>query len=178
MLRRFLAVALLSVASFSFALRFRPPPQDRFELDAFLAEVEILVAEEAEPEPPQVTRRTFTPLTTAPTTTLPPLPPGVREFESAIVRFGRGSLQLKIRLDLGELVDIEMIRTPHSSERAFQINTDTHPILRAQAIELQDYRVDIVSGATETTYGWARALRDALEQADFCVNPKCDLPLK
>lgn len=175
MLRRVGAVLLLSIASVVFAARFTPPPGDRLDLDEHLAEIEVEVTATSQPG---VTRPSYGTLPTITTTTLPPLPPGVREYESALVRFGRGSLQLKIRIEFDELVDIEMVRTPHGSERAFQINTDAHPILRAQALELQDYRVDVVSGATETTYGWARALRDALEQADFCTGPKCDLPLR
>jgi hypothetical protein len=78
------------------------------------------------------------------------------------------------------MVDIEMIKTPALSDRARQINVDTHPILREEALANQTYRVHLVSGATETTIGWARALRDALDKAEFCTLPgtKCDLPLR
>jgi len=171
MLRRLASVGLLSLASVTFALRFAPPPA-RFDPDE-------PSAEEAEaPTTTAVTRPRFSTLPPATTTTLPPLPPGVQEVDSDFIRFGRGSLQLRVRIEHDVLVDIEMIRVPHSSERALQINTDTHPILRAEALELQDYRVHVVSGATETTYGWARALRDALEQANFCVGPTCNSPVR
>lgn len=173
MIRRIAAVGILSLASLAFAARFAPPAETSQDLDDILAAIEVEV------EIPEATRPSFNTLPPATTTTLPPLPPGVQKFESGFVRLGgRGVLQLEITLELGVLTDIEMTRVPTLSERAKEINLETHPILTAEAIEIQGYRVHVVSGATETTYAWARALRDALEQADFCVDPKCDLPLR
>lgn len=172
MFRRLAAVGLLTVASLGFALRFRPPPTVVDSFDETMAEVVAI-------EPPAaVTRPSFAPLPSVVTTTIPPLPPGIQQFESGFVRFGRGVMQLRITLDLGVLVDIEMVRVPHSSERAKSTNLEAEPILRAEALELQGYRLHVVSGATETTYGYARALRSAFEEADFCVWPRCELLLR
>lgn len=175
-MRRVAAVGLLTIASLSFALRFRPPPASAEDLDELVAQVEIEIEFEFE-----TTNPSYAPLPSVTTTTVPPLPPGVQKFDSRKVRLsGRGILQLEVTFELGVITDIEMIRVPSSSTRAKETNLEAHPILRAEAIEIQDYRVHVVSGATETTIGWARALRDALEQADFCTLPgtKCDAPLQ
>lgn len=172
MLRRLAAVGVLTLGSLTFAFRFTPPPATSEELEAAADKVEV------EPPPPSTIPR-FSTLPTI-TTTTTTLPPGVHRYESGFVRFGRGVLQLEVTLEDGVITDIEMIKTPHRSVRARETNTGAHPMLRAEAMEIQHYQVHVVSGATETSIGWARALRDALEQADFCfIVPKsrCDLPL-
>jgi uncharacterized protein with FMN-binding domain len=180
MLRRVAAVGVLTVASLTFAIRFRPPPVSIEEADFVIAGITV----EA-PEPPPTTvsppaTREFTVLTVAPTTTTT-LPPGVEVYESTWIRFERGVLQLEVTLTYGEITDIEMVRTPSSSERAKEINIESHPLLKAEALAIQDYNVHIVSGATRTTFVWAQALKDALEKADFCLlTPRslCDMPLR
>ena len=184
MLRRMAAVGMLALASLTFAFRFSAPPRTPDDLEAIVAEIDIEpVPTSATSSPIQDDTGTSPPVSHAPrtvvtTTTIPPLPPGVQKLESGFVRFGRGVLQLEVTLELGVITDIEMIRAPSRSNRAKETNLEAHPLLRAEALEIQNYKVHVVSGATETSSGWARALRDALEQADFCVHSKCDLPLK
>jgi uncharacterized protein with FMN-binding domain len=152
-----------------FAARFIPPPTETEDI------VEIVAAIEVEPA---TTHRTFAPVPEATTTTKPPLPPGIQQFDSGFVRFNRGLMQLRITLDIGVLVDVEMVRVPSRSERARSTNLEAASTLTAEAIELQDYRLHIISGATETSYMFMRALRDALDQAEFCTGHKCDLPIQ
>jgi uncharacterized protein with FMN-binding domain len=169
MIRRLFAVGLLTLASLTFALRFRPPPSTTEDLEALIASVEIVIPS---------TNPTYAPLPSYTTTTVPPLPPGVRKFKSPYMDIsGRGVLQLEVTFDLGVITDIEMVKTPSSSRRAKEINLETHPILRAEALEIQHYRVHLVSGATETTIAWVRALREVFEEADFCTHSKCDQPI-
>ena len=140
------------MASLTFAIRFRPPPVSIEEADFVIAGITV----EAPPPPqtPPTTPTTlsptpeFTVLTVAPTTTTT-LPPGVEVYESTWIRFERGVLQLEVTLTYGEITDIEMVRTPSSSERAKEINIEVHPLLRAEALAIQDYNIHVVSGATE-----------------------------
>lgn len=167
-MRRVAAVGVLSFASLLFALRFRPPPETIEQAEALVEEIPV----EA-PAPPRYTQLTV------PSTTTTTLPLGVEKFQSGLVRFDRGTLQLEVTLVDGVMTDIEMIRTPSRSERAREINTESHPLLRAEALAIQHYQVHVISGATETSLRWARALQDALEQADFCfLQPQdlCDAP--
>jgi uncharacterized protein with FMN-binding domain len=169
MFRRIAAVGVLTLGSLIFAIRFRPPPESVEEAGSLVDEITV----EA-PPPPRFTKLTV------PSTTTTTLPPGVEKYQSGIIRFERRVLQLQVTLTREVITDIEMIRIPSGSERAKEINTEAHPLLRAEALEIQDYRVHIVSGATETSLRWARALRNALEQSDFCLlNPRslCDTPL-
>jgi hypothetical protein len=169
MLRRVGAVGLLTLASLLFASRFRPPEVEADELEALLAEIEL---------EPTSTRPSFGTLPPATTTTTVPLPPGVREYESDYVLFARGALQLRITIDRCDLIDVEMIKVPSASQRARQISLEAEPILRAEAIEVGGYRLHIVSGATETSYMYMRAMKDALLQSDLWVEPECELPLR
>jgi uncharacterized protein with FMN-binding domain len=169
MLRRLAAVLLLTMASLMFAARFIPPPTEIEDIVEIVAEIEIETT---------TTHRTFAPVPDATTTTKPPLPPGIKQFDSGFVRFNRGLMQLRITLDIGVLADVEMIRVPSRSERARSTNLEAAPLLTAEAIELQDYRLHIISGATETSYMFMRALRDAFDQAEFCTGNKCDLPFQ
>jgi uncharacterized protein with FMN-binding domain len=169
MLRRLAAVALLTMASLMFAARFIPPPTETDDIVEVLATIEIEIET-------TTTHRTFAPLPEVTTTTKPPLPPGIQQFESGFVRFNRGLMQLRITLDIGVLVDVEMVRVPSRSERARTTNLEAAPVLTAEAIEVQDYRLHVISGATETSYMFMRALRDAFDQAEFCTGNKCDLP--
>lgn len=169
MLRRLAAVLLLAMASLMFAARFIPPPTEASDIMEAVAEIEI---------EPTTTHRTFVPVPEATTTTRPSLPPGIQQFESGFVRFNRGLMQLRITLDIGVLVDVEMVRVPSRSERARSTNLEAAPLLAAEAIELQDFRLHIISGATETSYMFMRGLRDAFDQAEFCTGNKCDLPIR
>lgn len=173
MVRRIAAVGLLSMASVLFALRFTPPVTSPEEIDGVLEGITV----QAEP-PPESTRPSFGTLPPTTTTTTVPLPPGIRQHDSDYVHFSRGVLQLRVTLEWGVLVDIEMIRVPESSKRARETSLEAEPLLRAEALELQHYRLHAISGATETSWMYMRALRDVLREADFCVDPKCDLPLK
>ena len=175
-MRRFAAVGILSLASLAFAVRFRPPPETVTDEDPIFAGATVETAPTSPPPEPFK----YTVLTVPPSTTTT-LPPGVEEYESNWIRFERGVLQLKVTLTYGDITDIEMIRTPSSSERAKETNLEAHPLLRSEALAIQDYRVHVISGATETTQVWARALKDALEQADFCLlTPRklCDTSLQ
>ena len=173
MVRRIAAVGLLSMSSVLFAVRFAPPATSPEDIDDVLEGMAV----EEEP-PPESTRPSYGTLPPTTTTTTIPLPPGVREYDSPVVVFPRGALQLRITLEWGELVDIEMIRVPDSSRRAKEISLEADPLLRAEALDVQHYKLHVVSGATETSWMYMRALRDVLREADFCVDPKCDLPLR
>jgi hypothetical protein len=174
MIRRIAAVGLLSVASIVFALRFTPPVTAPDEIDDVIGDIEVL----AEPPPEETARPSFGTLPPPTTTTTVPLPPGVRQYDSPFVRFARGVLQLRVTVEWGELVDVEMIRVPASSRRAKETSLEAAEILREEAVEVQDYRLHVVSGATETSWMYMRALRDVMRQAEICVDPKCDMPLK
>lgn len=171
MIRRIAAVGVLSVSSLVFATRFRPPVESPEDLADVLEAIQV----ETPPESTYPSYGTLPPTTT--TTTLP-LPPGVRQYDSPVVIFPRGALQLRVTIEWDVLVDVEMIRVPASSRRAKETSLEAGEILRAQAIELQGYRLDIVSGATETSLMYMRAMRDVLREAEMCVDPKCDMPVR
>lgn len=172
MLRRIAAVGLLSMSSVVFAVRFAPPVTSPDDIDDVLEGIAVEAA------PPESTYPSYGTLPPTTTTTTMPLPPGVREFDSPIVVFPRGALQLRVTLEWGVLVDVEMIKVPESSRRAKETSLEAEPILRAEALEVQNYKLHVVSGATETSWMYMRALRDVLREAEFCVDPKCDLPLR
>jgi uncharacterized protein with FMN-binding domain len=175
MIRRLAAVGLLSMASVVFAFRFSPPVTSPEDIDEVLETIPVAVGP---PEESTTSRPSFGTLPPTTTTTTVPLPPGVRQYDSPYVNFARGLLQLRITVEWGQLADVEMIRVPSSSRRAKETSTEAGEILRVEALATQDYRLHVVSGATETSWMYMRALRDVMREADFCVDPKCDMPLR
>ena len=173
MLRRIAAVGLLSASSLLFAVRFTAPVTEPEEIDAVLGDITVQAV-----APPETTRPSFGTLPPTTTTTTIPLPPGVREYDSPFINFARGALQLRITVEWGVMTDVEMIRIPDSSRRAKETSIEAGEILRAEALEVQGYRLHVVSGATETSWMYMRALRDVMRQAELCVDPKCDMPLQ
>ncbi len=168
MLRRAIAIVLLSGAALVFAFRFEPPPSGPID-----AEGEI-----ATDVPEIVTTTTVAPTTTthavAVTTTAPTPPelgPGVQVVESPLVRMSRGYVQVEITVLDWYLADVDMTVVPSESMRAREISLAAHEVLQAEAVEMQSHRLHNVSGATETSRAWMYALKLALIDAGIVIPP-------
>lgn len=165
MMRRALAIALLSGAALAFAVRFEPPPSGLVE-----AEGEIVIV----PTTTTSTTTTIAPVvTTLPVTTtslaIPELGAGVQVLESPLVRMNRGYVQLEVTIFDGYIANVEMIVVPSESRRAREISLDAHEILAEEAVDTQAYRLHNVSGATETSKAWMYALKLALIEAGIVI---------
>jgi uncharacterized protein with FMN-binding domain len=80
-----------------------------------------------------------------------------------------GQLQLRIEIENGKLVEIDVLEYPDDNARDIQINEQALPLYKSRAIEAQSSDITAISGATETYKGFTGSLQDALDQAQTGV---------
>jgi hypothetical protein len=164
MMRRAMAIALLSGAALVFAIRFEPPPTGLVE-----AEGEVVIVVTTTTTTTTLPTVMTLPPVTSTTVIMPELGAGIQVVESPLVRMARGYVQLEVTVFDGYIANVEMIVTPSESRRAREISLDAHEILAAEAVDAQAYRLHNVSGATETSRAWMYALKLALIEAGIVL---------
>ena len=73
-------------------------------------------------------------------------------------------IQVKILIKNGSLADVYFVPTPMSGTSR-QINNYVMPILRSEALTIQNANVNMISGATETSNAFRSSLSGALRKA-------------
>jgi uncharacterized protein with FMN-binding domain len=76
-----------------------------------------------------------------------------------------GQVQVKIVLTGSRLTSITPLQLPNNDPRSVQIAAGAVPILRSEALKANSARIDVVSGATYTSNGYAQSLQSALDNA-------------
>lgn len=76
-----------------------------------------------------------------------------------------GFIEVEAIIEEGRLTDISFLKYPFSNNTSENINAQAMPILREEAISIQDSQVDIVSGASNTSRAFRKSLESALSQA-------------
>lgn len=76
-----------------------------------------------------------------------------------------GYLEVEATIENGKITDISFLKYPFDNNTSEHINAYAMPILRSEAIEIQDSEVDIVSGASNTSRAFRKSLESALLQA-------------
>jgi uncharacterized protein with FMN-binding domain len=76
-----------------------------------------------------------------------------------------GNIQVRAIIQNGALNDVELLDYPSHSRTSEYINGRALPELTSEAIAAQNAKVDIVSGATQTSKAFRESLAAALAQA-------------
>jgi uncharacterized protein with FMN-binding domain len=76
-----------------------------------------------------------------------------------------GPVQVRIVEASGRLSSVTAIQLPSSSAHSAEIAARAVPILRSEALKANSARIDVVSGATYTSNGYAQSLQSALDNA-------------
>ena len=76
-----------------------------------------------------------------------------------------GNVQVKAVVSGGKLTDVKVLTYPQDRGTSIRINNSALPKLIQEAIVSQSAQVDIVSGATQTSQGFAQSLASALAKA-------------
>ncbi|MDD5693601.1 MAG: FMN-binding protein [Patescibacteria group bacterium] len=76
-----------------------------------------------------------------------------------------GNVQVKATIQGGKVTDIQFLDYPKDRRTSQNINSQATPILKQEAIQVQNSNVDIVSGATLTSQAFTQSLQSALDQA-------------
>jgi uncharacterized protein with FMN-binding domain len=110
-----------------------------------------------------------TPTSVAPGPTTAPRPATTvarsRVINGSDVPTRYGDVQVRVTLDGSRIVDVQAIQLPSSHQRSVEISQAAAPRLRAEALQAQSANIDVVSGASYTSIGYARSLQGALDQA-------------
>lgn len=107
--------------------------------------------------------------TTMPMTTMPSMPMHQVYKDGTFTSLAQdafyGNIQIKTTITRGKITGIQFLQYPNDRENSIYINNQALPILRNEAIQVQSAQVDIVSGATDSSMAFKRALADTLGQA-------------
>lgn len=76
-----------------------------------------------------------------------------------------GLVQVQATVQGGRLADVQFLQYPNDRRTSQQINRIAIPYLTQEAIQAQSAYVNIISGATLTSEGFAQSLYSALNQA-------------
>ena len=76
-----------------------------------------------------------------------------------------GPVQVQVVMNGQKITDITALQLPSDRRRSQEISSYAEPILRTEALQAQSAKIDIVSGATYTSDGYAQSLQSALDQA-------------
>lgn len=76
-----------------------------------------------------------------------------------------GPVQLQVTFAGAQVVSINPVQLPSGRPRDDEINSYAVPILAQEALQAQSASIDVVSGATYTSEGYAQSLQSALDKA-------------
>ena len=91
-----------------------------------------------------------------------PVTAAPRTVLGAAVYVGYGTVQVRLTLAAGRIVDAAAIRLPQGG-RSSDISAYAAPQLRAEVLSAQSANIDAVSGASYTSSGYARSVQAALD---------------
>jgi uncharacterized protein with FMN-binding domain len=102
---------------------------------------------------------------TASTSTPTTAPAGRHSVDGAVVSTRYGDVQVRVTVESSRLVDVQALQLPTDRERSARISDFAAPVLHDEALQAQSANIDIVSGATYTSEGYAESLQAALDRA-------------
>jgi uncharacterized protein with FMN-binding domain len=76
-----------------------------------------------------------------------------------------GNVQVQVTIQGGRIAGVQFLDYPHDRRTSQRINAYAMPYLTQEAVQVQNAKVDIVSGATLTSEAFAQSLQTALDNA-------------
>jgi uncharacterized protein with FMN-binding domain len=76
-----------------------------------------------------------------------------------------GTMQVAAVIANGKLTSVKVLRHTDVGGRSIQIDAGALPVLKSEALSAHSANIDVVSGATYTSQGYARSLQSALDKA-------------
>jgi uncharacterized protein with FMN-binding domain len=106
-----------------------------------------------------------TPATTGSTGGSPSTTAATRTIDGPAIGTRYGDVQVRVTVQGTTVVDVQAIALPFDRSKSQRISDAAAPLLRQEALQAQSARIDVVSGATYTSEGYAQSLQGALDQA-------------
>jgi uncharacterized protein with FMN-binding domain len=151
-LPRLLTVVVVTATAVALVVNFRVTPHVQKGRLATIKRAHVPPRVAAAPAPPAgrpgVTRK-----------------PATRRITGAAVMTDYGPVQVRLTMRGGRIVSITNLALPFDRNRSQMISQAAGPLLRSEALAAQSARIDVVSGATYTSNGYAQSLQSALDRA-------------
>ncbi len=71
-------------------------------------------------------------------------------------------MQVEVTISGGKITDVQALQLPNDRQYSAEISDYVAPYLRQMALQAQSANIDLISGATYTSDGYARSLQSAL----------------
>ncbi len=101
--------------------------------------------------------------TAAPTPSAAPAATGTYTGHDVQNRFG--DVQVQVQVVNGRITEIKALQLPSDRAESAYISQVAGPLLRKEALQAQSAKIDVISGATYTSYSYAQSMESALQQA-------------
>jgi uncharacterized protein with FMN-binding domain len=76
-----------------------------------------------------------------------------------------GSIQVQAVVAGGRLIDVKFLQYPNHTRTSQRINQQVMPWLTQEAVQAQSAHINVISGASATSYAFAQSLTSALAKA-------------
>lgn len=86
-------------------------------------------------------------------------------FTGPVVQTPYGPVQVAVAEEKGRITDVKALQLPTEHPQSMFISERVAPLLRSEALEAQSDEINVVSGATFTSDGFASSLQKALLKA-------------
>ena len=105
------------------------------------------------------TTRRSTP--TTPRTTVPV----TRVIDGSVISTRFGPVQVQLTLQGTRILNVQALQLPSSHPRSQRISDEAGPMLRTEVLQAQSARINLISGASYTSQGYAESAQSALDRA-------------
>lgn len=95
----------------------------------------------------------------------PATAPAARQVTGRAFDNPYGTVQVRVTLDGSRLVDVAAVQSPADQDRSVEIAREALPLLRQEVLKAQSAQIDVVSGASYDSQGYAQSVQSALDQA-------------
>lgn len=86
-------------------------------------------------------------------------------YDGTTVSTRYGDVQVRVIVRGGRITDVQSLTLPSDRERSALISQQAGPMLRDEVLQAQSAQIDVIGGATYTSYGYAESLQAALDKA-------------
>ena len=76
-----------------------------------------------------------------------------------------GDVQVQVVISGGRITDVRTLQYPNGHQQSVFINSQALPLLRGEVLKAQSAQIDIISGATYTSDGYAQSVQSVLDLA-------------
>jgi len=104
---------------------------------------------------------------TSPPTSAPTVSSGYRDgtYTGDSIDAFYGFIKVETTITNGRITAIKFLQYPNDRDTSISINQQADPMLAQEAITAQSSKVDIISGATDSSEAFIRSLQSTLDQA-------------